>query len=164
MGSHGDHWCLWCDVMSVTWCYICDVMLHPLRYTWLVSLFFQNALVEYIGVCTDTNQGDGSKVLKQWFIAMKSFNCLILAYEAINTPRKCTSRVQTVKIRRGHFLEMFHMWKLWIKLLKFYNGSQWRFYIEKSLFLGGINHCFGNKSQTNPSPWNTFLFTICFCF
>ena len=26
------------------------------------------------------------------------------------------------------------------------------FYIEKSLFMGAINHCFDNKSQTDPSP------------
>ena len=26
------------------------------------------------------------------------------------------------------------------------------FHIEKSLFLGAINHCFGNKTQTDPSP------------
>ena len=26
------------------------------------------------------------------------------------------------------------------------------FYIEKSLLLGAINHCFDNKSQTDPSP------------
>ena len=41
-----------------------------------------------------------------------------------------------------------------IKLLKFYNGSQWSSYLLhcKSLFLGAINHCFGNKSQTDPSP------------
>ena len=33
----------------------CDMTLHPLQYTWPTGLFFQNALVEYIGVCTDTN-------------------------------------------------------------------------------------------------------------
>ena len=32
------------------------------------------------------------------------------------------------------------------------------FYIEKSLFLGAINHCFDNKSQTDPSPWANLCF------
>ena len=27
------------------------------------------------------------------------------------------------------------------------------FYIEKSLFMSAIDHCFDNKSQTDPSPW-----------
>ena len=38
-------------------------------------------------------QGEGAKVSKQWFIAIKSFNCLILACEAIINPMKCTSQI-----------------------------------------------------------------------
>ena len=34
---------------------VCYVTLRPLRYTWPISLFLQNALVEYIGACTDTS-------------------------------------------------------------------------------------------------------------
>ena len=47
-----------CDatVWSVTWHYIFDVTLGPLRYAWPIGLFFQNAVVEYIGVCPDTNK------------------------------------------------------------------------------------------------------------
>ena len=64
------------------------------------------------------------------------------------------SDLQAVKIRLGHFLEMFHVWEPRIKLLKFYNWSQWSCYLLhwESLFWGAINHCFGNKSQTDPSP------------
>ena len=66
------------------------------------------------------------------------------------------SDLQAVNIWLGQFFEMFHTWELRIKLLKFYDGSQSVpiFYIEKSLFLGAVNHCFGNKSQTDPSPWH----------
>ena len=59
------------------------------------------------------------------------------------------SDLQAVKIRLGHFLEMFHVWQLRIKLLKFYNGSQWGlWFIPLSQI--GINHCFGNKSKLIP--------------
>ena len=34
------------------------------------------------------------------------------------------------------------------------------FYIEKSLFLGAINHCFDNKSQTDPSPCTAMIFPM----
>ena len=54
MGSHRDHWCLWR--------YVCDVTLRPFRYTWPIGLFFQNALAEYIGVCTDTNDQQLSRL------------------------------------------------------------------------------------------------------
>ena len=49
----------------------CDVMtLRFLRYTMIIGLFFQNALVEYIGVCTDTNQ-----------LEVKSQNSVMLLWE-----------------------------------------------------------------------------------
>ena len=64
--------------------------------------------------------------------------------------------LQAVKIRLGHFLGMFHVWELRIKLLKF---LQWQsmeflsFTIWNHCYLeGGITHCKGNKSQTDPSP------------
>ena len=37
------------------------------------------------------------------------------------------SDLQAVKIWLGHFLEMFHVGELRIKVLKFYNGSQLEF-------------------------------------
>ena len=67
------------------------------------------------------------------------------------------SDLQAVKIWLGHFLEMFHVWQLRIKLFKFYNRSQWSSYLLhcESLFLGAINHCFGNKSH-----WSLTLYYI----
>ena len=59
MGSHRDHWCLTSrchddttsrryDVTSFS-----DTQWSNLRF---IGLFLQNALVEYIDVCTDTNE------------------------------------------------------------------------------------------------------------
>ena len=65
------------------------------------------------------------------------------------------SDLQALKIRLGHFLTMFHIRKFGIKLLKF---LQWQsvgvhdFPIVKIGLMGAINHCFNNKSQTDPSP------------
>ena len=50
-----------------------------------------------------------------------------------------------------------HVSELRIKLLKFYNGRQWSSYLLDwgIIVTGGINHCSGNKSQTDPSQWST---------
>ena len=70
------------------------------------------------------------------------------------------SDLQALKIWLRHFLGMFHMWELRIKLLKF---LQWKsmgvhdFPVVKIGLMGAINHCFNNKSQTDPSPWYVSL-------
>ena len=38
------------------------------------------------------------------------------------------------------------------------------FYIDKSLFLDAINHCFDNKSQTDPSPCRIKIFILLLAF
>ena len=70
------------------------------------------------------------------------------------------SDLQTVKIRLGHFLGMFHVWKVRIKLFKF---LQWKsmgvhdFSMVTDRIHWGINHCFGNKSKSIPHT----AFAIC---
>ena len=88
----------------------------------------------------------------------KNFNSLILNSHTWNIVKKCPkSDLQALKIWLGHFLTMFHLWEFRIKLLKF---LQWQsmgvhdFPIVKIGLMGTINHCFNNKSQTDPSPWN----------
>ena len=49
-GSHRDHWCMTSRRHDVT--SFCDSHWSNLRF---IGIVFQNALVEYIGVYTDTN-------------------------------------------------------------------------------------------------------------
>ena len=109
---------------------------------------------------------------KQWFIPQwilsvtmekswtpidfhcKNFNSLILTSHTWNIPRKCPSQIyKQWKSWLGHFLGMFHVWEVRIKLLKF---LQWKsmgvhdFSIVTDRIHWGINHCFGNKSKSIP--------------
>ena len=86
------------------------------------------------------------------------------------------SDLQALKIRLGHFLRMFHVWQLWIKLSKFqwrihfpssfnmghdlffwnkywfcYNGSQWGFH--QIIKTSWNKYWFGNRSKFDPGPW-----------
>ena len=66
--------------------------------------------------------------------------------------------LQVLKIWLAHFLGMFHVWELRIVYNGMFemftmavNGCSW-FPIVKIGLMGTINHCFNNKSQTDPSP------------
>ena len=135
-------------------------------------------------------QGEGSRVGDQFVIYWQNNDLLhpktmiynvkdrnsIIKFQQLNSELSHMKHFQevfkldlkAVKIQLGHFIEMFHKCQLRIKLLKFYNGSQWSSYPlhYKSLFLGAINHCFANKSQTDPSPWIGLWFigkTMIYC-
>ena len=94
----------------------------------------------------------------------KNFNSLILSSHTWNIVKKCPSQIyKHSKSDLDTFLTMFHVWELRIKLLKF---LQWQsmgvhdFPIVKIGLMGAINHCFNNKSQTDPSPCSRSNFSL----
>ena len=111
---------------------------------------------------------------KQWFIApinpiftmgkswtpidchCKNINSLILSCHTWNIPKKCPSRIY-----KQWKSDWYASWECFIfenSELSCWKFLQWEsmgvhdFPIVKIGLIGAINHCFNNKSQTDPSP------------
>ena len=88
-----------------------------------------------------------------WFIGKTMIYC---TQEQWTIPKKYPSRIyKHWKSNLDNCWECFMYENSELSCWNFIMGVNGvpTFYIEKSLFLGAINHCFDNKSQTDPSPW-----------